>query len=22
MFHAHKTEFSEKGWVGMFNVKE
>jgi manganese oxidase len=22
MFHAHKTEFSEKGWVGMFNVRE
>jgi hypothetical protein len=21
MFHAHKTEFAEKGWVGMFLVK-
>jgi manganese oxidase len=20
MFHAHKTEFSEKGWMGMFKV--
>ncbi len=22
MFHAHKTEFAEKGWTGMFLVKE
>jgi hypothetical protein len=22
MFHAHKTEFAEKGWMGMFLVKE
>lgn len=22
MFHAHKTEFAEKGWVGLFNVNE
>ncbi|NWG36253.1 multicopper oxidase domain-containing protein [Nitrososphaera sp.] len=22
MFHAHKTEFAEKGWVGTFLVKE
>jgi FtsP/CotA-like multicopper oxidase with cupredoxin domain len=22
MFHAHKTEFAEKGWTGMFYVKE
>jgi FtsP/CotA-like multicopper oxidase with cupredoxin domain len=22
MFHAHKTEFAEKGWVGMFLVKD
>ena len=22
MFHAHKTEFSEKGWVGNFLVKD
>jgi manganese oxidase len=22
MFHAHKTEFAEKGWTGMFTVKE
>ena len=22
MFHAHKTEFAEKGWVGSFLVKE
>jgi hypothetical protein len=22
MFHAHKTEFAEKGWVGIFNVKD
>jgi FtsP/CotA-like multicopper oxidase with cupredoxin domain len=20
MFHAHKTEFAELGWVGMFDV--
>jgi hypothetical protein len=20
MFHAHKTEFTMKGWMGMFNV--
>ena len=20
MFHAHKTEFAEKGWMGMFKV--
>lgn len=22
MFHAHKTEFAEKGWMGLFVVKE
>ena len=22
VFHAHKTEFSEKGWVGMFAVSD
>ena len=22
MFHAHKTEFSERGWMGMFQVTE
>jgi FtsP/CotA-like multicopper oxidase with cupredoxin domain len=22
MFHAHKTEFAEKGWTGMFLVRE
>jgi len=22
LFHAHKVEFSEKGWIGMFLVKE
>jgi hypothetical protein len=22
MFHAHKTEFAEKGWVGTFLVKD
>ncbi len=22
LFHAHKTEFSEKGWVGLFLVKD
>jgi FtsP/CotA-like multicopper oxidase with cupredoxin domain len=22
LFHAHKTEFAEKGWVGLFLVKE
>jgi manganese oxidase len=22
MFHAHKTEFAEKGWMGMFFVKD
>jgi len=22
MFHAHKTEFAEKGWMGMFLVKD
>ena len=22
MFHAHKTEFAEKGWMGLFFVKE
>ena len=22
MFHAHKTEFAEKGWMGTFMVKE
>jgi hypothetical protein len=22
MFHAHKTEFAEKGWVGLFMVKD
>ena len=22
MFHAHKTEFAEKGWMGLFDVKE
>jgi FtsP/CotA-like multicopper oxidase with cupredoxin domain len=22
MFHAHKTEFAEKGWVGLFKVKD
>ena len=22
MFHAHNTEFSEKGWVSTFLVKE
>ena len=21
MFHAHKTEFAEKGWMGLFVVK-
>lgn len=21
MFHAHKTEFAEKGWMGLFDVK-
>jgi hypothetical protein len=21
MFHAHKTEFAEKGWMGLFLVK-
>ena len=21
MFHAHQTEFSEKGWMGMFSVE-
>jgi hypothetical protein len=22
MFHAHKTEFAEKGWEGLFMVKD
>jgi hypothetical protein len=22
MFHAHKTEFAEKGWTSLFLVKE
>jgi hypothetical protein len=22
MFHAHKTEFAEKGWMGLFQVKD
>ena len=22
MFHAHKTEFAEKGWMGTFSVME
>jgi hypothetical protein len=22
MFHAHKTEFAEKGWMGLFLVKD
>jgi len=22
MFHAHFTEFSEKGWTGLFYVKD
>ena len=22
LFHAHKVEFSEKGWVGVFLVKD
>jgi hypothetical protein len=22
MFHAHKTEFAEKGWMGSFLVKD
>lgn len=22
MFHAHKTEFAEKGWMGLFEVEE
>jgi hypothetical protein len=22
MFHAHKTEFAEKGWTGLFLVKD
>jgi hypothetical protein len=22
MIHAHKTEFAEKGWVGLFLVKD
>jgi FtsP/CotA-like multicopper oxidase with cupredoxin domain len=22
MFHAHKTEFAEKGWTGLFSVRE
>jgi FtsP/CotA-like multicopper oxidase with cupredoxin domain len=22
LFHAHKVEFSEKGWVGIFLVKD
>jgi hypothetical protein len=22
MFHAHKTEFAEKGWTGLFMVKD
>ena len=22
IFHAHKTEFAEKGWTGLFLVKE
>jgi hypothetical protein len=22
MFHAHKTEFAEKGWMGSFLVNE
>ena len=22
LFHAHKVEFSEKGWVGVFQVND
>jgi len=22
LFHAHKVEFSEKGWIGIFLVSE
>jgi hypothetical protein len=22
LFHAHKVEFSEKGWIGIFLVNE
>jgi hypothetical protein len=22
MFHAHKTEFAEKGWMGTFLVRD
>jgi FtsP/CotA-like multicopper oxidase with cupredoxin domain len=22
LFHAHKVEFSEKGWIGIFLVQE
>lgn len=22
LFHAHKVEFSEKGWVGLFLVRD
>ena len=22
LFHAHKVEFSEKGWVGIFQVND
>ena len=22
MFHAHKTEFAERGWMGLFRVTE
>jgi FtsP/CotA-like multicopper oxidase with cupredoxin domain len=22
LFHAHKVEFSEKGWIGIFMVNE
>jgi hypothetical protein len=22
MFHAHQSEFTELGWMGMFNVVE
>jgi hypothetical protein len=22
MFHAHKTEFAEKGWMGLYLVKD
>ena len=22
MFHAHQSEFTELGWMGMFNVQE